>query len=135
MSQHDYEQQPESPDLGEYVQEDPAETLVGPAGSDPLDAGYVPPDRPYLSADDPSLSGRSESLEGRLDRERPDVGDPSYRPDTEADRAPRLQVDEPTADSMYTEGTDARDVGVAGGAASAEEAAVHEMGDLDRRNR
>jgi hypothetical protein len=127
MSQRDYEQQPEAPDLGEYVQEDVGETLVGPTDSDPLDAGYVPPDRPYLSEDEASQTRAQESLERRLHRERPDVGEPGYRDDADPDRAPRLEADQVTPDTWDTEDIDARGVGISGGAASAEEAAVHEV--------
>ena len=56
MSQRDDEDQPDAPDLGEFVQEDPAETLVGSIGSDPLDAGYIPPDRPFGLDDDQATS-------------------------------------------------------------------------------
>jgi hypothetical protein len=127
MSQRDYEQQPEAPDLGEYVQENVGETLVGPTDSDPLDAGYVPPDRPYLSEDEASQTRARESLDQRLRRERPDVGESGYRNDAEPDRAPRLEADQVAPDTWGTEDTDALGVGISGGAASAEEAAVHEV--------
>ena len=46
LRQHDYEPQPEAPDLGSSVQLETSESLVSPPGVDGLDAGYVPPDRP-----------------------------------------------------------------------------------------
>lgn len=132
MSQREYEVLPEAPDLGEYVQEDTAETLVGPPESEPLDAGYVPPDRPYVVDDDQALSSTPEDLDGRLRRERPDVDPDSGESvaDNEPDRAPRFAPGEPTEDSRYTEPVEAVDEGFAGGAASAEEAAMHER-DVD----
>lgn len=121
MRQRDYEDQPEAPDLGEVVQEDTADTLVGPPESDVLDAGFVPPDQPYL-VDDEAAATRDENLDQRLNRERPDVaaGDES-----EPDRAPRLEAAETTADTRYTESGLAEDAGLSGGAATAEEAAMH----------
>jgi hypothetical protein len=113
------DQQPQSPDLGAAVQLDTAETLDGPVGDgDPLDAGYVPPDRPY-GLDEDAVTGAGmrdgDSLDDRLRREQPE--DPAQDPD----RAGRLVADGPGAGAV--------DVGVDGGAASAEEAAVHDIGD------
>lgn len=125
MSQRDYEEQPEAPDLAQVVQEDPGETLVGPPDSDPLEAGYVPPDRPYVSDDDQALYGDDQAR--RLARERPEVwaDEDASVADREPDRAPRLVAAETTPDTLYTEPLEATGVGLAGGAASAEEAAVH----------
>jgi hypothetical protein len=130
MSRRDYEELPEAPDLGEAVQEDTGETLVGPPDSDPLDAGYVPPDRPYLVEDDQALSG-SEDLDSRLARERPDVqpDDPASVRDQDPERAPRFSAAEPTPGTDHSESLTATDDGIAGGAASAEEAAVQLHGD------
>lgn len=121
MRQRDYEDQPEAPDLGEVVQEDTSDTLVGPPESDVLDAGFVPPDRPYL-IDDEAAATRNEDMDERLHRERPEVaaGDES-----EPDRAPRLEAAETTPDTRYTESGLADDAGLSGGAATAEEAAMH----------
>lgn len=111
----DYDDQSDAPDLGASVQLENSETMEGPPGADPLDAGYVPPDRPYALDDD-----RTETLDDRLAAELPeDVVD------AQADRAGRLTDDD--GDDM-----DAVDVGVDGGAASAEEAAVHDV-DVDTR--
>lgn len=119
MSRHEesdrfYEPQPESPDLGASVQLETEQQLVGPGGTDPLDAGYVPPDRPYgLDEDGVTARGMREgdTMEQRLAREQ---GDEPLDPD----RAGRLA---PTG----VDG-EAVDVGIDGGAATAEEAAVHE---------
>ena len=107
-----------SPDLAEALQLGNEETLTGPPGADPLDAGYVPADRPY-GVDDPAVTAAGqrdgESHEERLRRELPDeppVGD--------VGRSGRL-----TAGAGEVDGVGA-DVGFDGGAASAEEAAMHE---------
>ena len=115
MPDHD-DDQSSAPDLGAAVQLDNAETLDGPAGGpDALDAGYVPPDRPFALDDDPH-----ETLDERLAAETPDIA-----PDVDPTRSGRL---------TGVDGTDleAVEVGVDGGAASAEEAAVHDV-DADTR--
>src|ERR1700712_5082794 len=91
MSQREYEDQPEAADLGEFIQEDSAETLTGPPNSDALDAGYVPPDRPYALDEQPALDDR-DNLDARLRRERPDVAvdDPESGSDADPDRSGRL---------------------------------------------
>ena len=123
MAQRDYEIQPEAPDLGEAVQLDTAETLVGPAGDDvdPLDAGYSPPDRPYVLDDVELTSGgaEDETLDQRLAREEPE------EMPVDLDRAGRLADPEQDGAMDRPDGLEGQDVGVDGGAASAEEAAVH----------
>jgi hypothetical protein len=113
-------------DLGDAVQLDNAETLAGPPNDDPLDSGWVPPDRP-VALDRPGLTAdeqrTGESLDRRLAAEEPDVSD---APDAEREeRTGRLVA----PDEGVHPGTDgdqfARDVGVDGGASSAEEAAMH----------
>lgn len=128
MTQRDYEPQPEAPDLGASVQLENSETLAGPAGDgDGLDAGYIPPDRPYaLDGDDVTGAGMrgGDTLDERLAREQPDEpagGDP--------DRAGRLTI---AGEGSALETRDAlagEDVGIDGGAASTEEAAVHVVDD------
>ena len=122
---------------------DASDTLDGDPGDDPLDTGILPSDRwsagegfgttlaeeragesldqllaeeepdpdPYAEAaepeDDPLTGDDLEPRAGRLVAE-----DEGSRPDTEADLV-------------------ARDVGIDGGAASAEEAAVHVQDDVD----
>ena len=125
--QHDYEPLPESPDTGAAVQLETSESLLSPPGQDGLDAGYVPPDRPYLLDEDRITSGElaePETLDERLRRERPDVSADS-EPDAEADRTGRLAAAANDADGMYGNSIDAQDAGIDGGAASAEEAAMH----------
>lgn len=123
MAQRDYEEQPEAPDLGAAVQLDTSDTLAGPAGDvDGLDAGYVPPDRPYvLDDDDVTVEGQREgdTLDERLAREEPE------EVPVDTDRAGRLTDDGQGAALERADATEAEDVGISGGAASAEEAAVH----------
>ncbi|MCW0216358.1 MAG: DUF5709 domain-containing protein [Pseudonocardia sp.] len=105
-------------DMAGAMQLDTEETLVGPPGADPLDAGYVPPDRPYAAEATgvtPAEQREGESHEERLRREVPEGLEP-----VDATRTGRLEAD------GTTDG-DATDVGVDGGAASAEEAAMHDV--------
>jgi hypothetical protein len=124
MAQRDYEEQPEAPDLGAAIQLETSESLVGPAGDrDGLDASYVPPDRPYVLDDrDVTAAGQRErdTLDERLAREEPEV--PSR---ADVDRAGRLADQEQYGTVERYDAVEGQDVGISGGAASAEEAAVH----------
>jgi hypothetical protein len=105
-------------DMAEALQLDSGETLTE---GDPLDAGYSPPDRPYAAEGTgvtPAEQREGESLDERLRREEPETE--RIEDGVETDRTGRL-----VADSDGEDG-DARDVGADGGAASAEEAAVHD---------
>jgi len=141
----EYEEQPEAPDIGASVQLESAESLVGPPNEEALDAGYIPPDRPYVLDEDgvtPAAIREGESLDERLHRERPDAGVEEPTPDG-GDQPEALAGDErsgrlaPAADTAIagTGGddtigsTDAVDVGISGGAASAEEVAIHTLDD------
>ncbi|MFI7240192.1 DUF5709 domain-containing protein [Streptomyces cyaneofuscatus] len=113
---------------------------------DQMEEGYSPPERP-LGVDKFGTTGEEEregeSLDQRLAQEVPDVqppdgdgigdvaegdGEPQERIDGDA-RAGRLAA----ADDATGRNTDvfAEDVGIDGGAASAEEAAVHVADDAD----
>ena len=147
MTEREYEEQPEAPDLGASAQLETGESLVGPPGKDALDASYVPPDRPFGLDDEETTAAamrEPETLDHRLRRERPDVGADvaAGEPAPEqgevvdsvagAERSGRLApaadtVIEGTGSDPVVESTDAVDVGISGGAASAEEAAVHEL--------
>jgi hypothetical protein len=125
MAQHDDQDQPDAPDLGASVQLESSETLESTAGDvDGLDAGYVPPDRPY-ALDDPGVTGAGmragDSLDERLAREAPEeeVVDP--------DRAGRVRIAGEGAALETEDAMEGVDVGIDGGAASAEEAAVHRV--------
>ena len=99
---------------------DPADSLTGEIGADPLDAGYSPPER------EPAATrwGRTEyelthgeSLDQRLAEDEPDVSEELLDEVDSEPRAGRLvTVDDAGA---------AWDVGPAGWASSAEEAAMH----------
>lgn len=124
--QHDYEEQPEAPDLGASVQLESSQHLAAPPGDrDGVEAGYVPPDRPYVLEDNSMTAAgmrRGDTLDERLAREVPE-GEPGGDPD----RAGRIGIAD---EGIALETPDALagvDVGVDGGAASAEEAAVHRV--------
>ncbi len=104
-------------------------------GADPLDTGLAPADRwsagmGYGSTEAEARAG--ESLDQLLSEEEPDL-DP-YAEDTSAEepRAGRLVADDEGAHSPRQSGLVATDVGIDGGAAGAEEAAVHVTDDFER---
>jgi Family of unknown function (DUF5709) len=118
---------------------DAADTLDGDPGNDPLDAGIIPPDR--WSAGEGfgttlAEQREGESLDQLLAEEEPDP-DP-YAEDEDEEN---LSGDEPDPRSGRLVAQDegahpdeepdllARDVGIDGGAAGAEEAAVHVLAD------
>jgi hypothetical protein len=130
------ERRPESSDLTDYETEDGADTLDGDPGDDPLDRGVVPPERWSAAI---RSSDEDESLDELLAEEEPE---------------PALGADEDWPDELsYEEGVDPRsgrliapdgghhprrqaellahDVGPDGGGATAEEAAVHVVDDID----
>ncbi|HEY9473432.1 MAG TPA: DUF5709 domain-containing protein [Mycobacteriales bacterium] len=121
--------QPESPLLGRSVQLPGEDTLEGDPRSDPLDSGYVPPDRPFaLDERDTTAAGQREgdSLDERLAREEPDVAD-EHEDDVPDPRSGRLVADDEGVHPDTEADLVGHDVGIDGGAASAEEAAVHEL--------
>jgi hypothetical protein len=124
MAQRDYEEQPEAPDLGASVQLESDEQLMAPPGDhDALDAGYVPADRPYaLDEDGVTARGMREgdTLDERLSREQGEE-------QVDVDRAGRLTLADEGAALETSDAMDAVEVGIDGGAASAEEAAMHEF--------
>jgi len=144
----------EAADLEDYSTQEPADSLTGEPGEpgdDPLDRGVAPPEHwssVIRNADDP------ESLDQLLAEEEPDpaldfdededVSEDSGD-DDEADeyidglllddgpdpRAGRLVAEDEGAHPDDEEDLVARDVGIDGGAASAEEAAIHVVDDDD----
>lgn len=129
------------PAAGEYSIDDedqlpPEDTLVD---RDALDEGYSPPERPYA----PGAFGPDETMDQLLAEEEPD---PAAGVDAGSDEAER-DVEFPSRDEVGRRragrlvapdqgfGPDteadvvATDVGIDGGAASAEEAAVHLIDD------
>ena len=123
MAQRDLEDMPEAPDLGATVQLENSESMVGPPGDiEGLDASYVPPDRSYVAdRDDASARHRRDGdrLDERLARER------AEEEPVDIDRAGRIEMANEGAALETPDAPSGVDVGIAGGAASAEEAAVH----------
>ncbi|MBS4730719.1 hypothetical protein MSM1_21205 [Mycobacterium sp. SM1] len=141
-----------APAAGEYSVEDdnqlqPADTLIDRGVDDVLDEGYSPPERPYA----PGAFGPPENMDQLLAEEEPDPvsrlnvlldHDDQQRSD-EAERETEFpghdEVGRTRAgrlvapDRGFGEDTEAElvaeDVGIDGGAASAEEAAVHIIAD------
>ena len=150
------QRRPESADLTDYEVLDASDTLDGNPGDDPLDRGVAPPERwsaaiRYGSTASEQQAG--ESLDELLAEEEPDVAE-------EADAEPvgDLPRDEDVGDEdidglLLDDGPDpragrlvaedegarpdeeadlvARDTGIDGGAATAEEAAMHVVDDDD----
>lgn len=144
----------ESEDLRDYEVLDANDTLDGDPGDDPLDRGVAAPDR-WSAGTRYALEGEedSESLDELLAEEEPDEtadDDESWdenetgadvtrleRDDDPDERAGRLAATE--ADVYGDNDSDVRavqdgellatDTGIDGGGASAEEAAVHVVGD------
>jgi hypothetical protein len=138
----------ESADLEDYQVQDGSDTLEGNPGDDPLDRGVAPPER-WTTA---IRSGDQESLDQLLAEEEPDT---AFDPDDELpeDRDDEDEADEYLDGLLLDDGPDpragrlvaedegahpddeedlvARDVGIDGGAASAEEAAIHVVEDDD----
>jgi hypothetical protein len=77
--------------------------------------------------------GESESLDDRLNRERAEVSvdDPAGGGGADPERSGRLEPAGQGADGGYDRSVEAVDTGLSGGAASAEEAAVHRRMDDD----
>jgi hypothetical protein len=143
----------EAADLEDYEVEDASDTLDGDPGDDPLDRGVVPPQRWSAGMKLAEQEEDSESLDELLAEEEPDT---SARLDDEppedifgdedaADeyldglllddgpdpRAGRLVADDEGAHAVGEADLVAHDAGIDGGAATAEEAAVHVVADED----
>jgi len=110
---------------------DPVENLTGDDPDEIMQTGYSPPDREprhLRDAPTPAEEREGESLEHRLGAERPDdAGDE----ETADERAGRLVAPDEGAHPDREAEEIAVDVGPAGYAASAEEAAVHLRGEED----
>ena len=106
-------------------QADPSDTLTGDNTEDPLDAGHSPPERPSHAwrGDTNDEARAGESLDEHLAEEEPEVTDDDI--DAEQPRAGRLVAPDEGAHPVEEKDEIATDVGRAGYAASAEEAAVH----------
>jgi hypothetical protein len=147
----------ESADLEDYEVEDASDTLINEPEGDPLDRGVAPPERwsagmKYGTTGDEQASG--ESLDQLLAEEEPDpaldLDDDDDVPEDSDDedeaeeyldglllddgpdpRAGRLVAEDEGAHADDEADLVARDAGISGGAASAEEAAVHVVEDDD----
>ena len=149
----------ESQDLGDYEVLDGGDTLDGTPGDDPLDRGVAAPEH-WSAGLKYALRGEedSESLDELLAEEEPDPALEELGDDLSEDDASEGDEDEDEADEyvdglLLDDGPDpragrlvaedegahpddekdlvARDVGIDGGAASAEEAAIHVVEDDD----
>ncbi len=150
------ERRHESQDLEDYETLDSSDTLEGDPGDDPLDRGVIPPERwsagmKFGSTADEQAEG--ESLDQQLAEEEPDtpvdVDDEQYEDiagdedaatedvdgllldDGPDPRAGRLVAEDEGAHPDAEADLVARDVGVDGAAATAEEAAVHVVDEDD----
>ncbi len=146
----------ESADLEDYQVEDSADTLDEAPGDDPLDRGVIPPERWSAAMRFGSTASEQESGESldqllaeeepditaEIDDERPeDIAADEDAADEDIDgmllddgpdpRAGRLVADDEEADPGADRDLLAHDVGPDGGAATAEEAAVHVVYDDD----
>lgn len=123
--------------MTDYEQRPLEDTLLDRGVDDALDEGYTPPERPPAE-----LRGRNtaaelregDTIDERLLMEEPDV-DPTMIPEPREDelelivrgeaRTGRLLAPDEGVREDSEGGLVARDVGIDGGAASAEEAAMH----------
>jgi hypothetical protein len=151
----------ESEDLENYQVQDSTDTLDGAPGDDPLDRGVVPPERWSGDIRRGDQGGGGESLDELLAEEEPDPAlafdddEPEDVEDFDEDddagdedvdglllddgpdpRAGRLVAEDEGAHPDEEEDLVASDVGIDGGAATAEEAAMHvvEEDDYDIRS-
>jgi hypothetical protein len=108
---------------------DPLETLTGEDPEEPLDTGYSPPEhRPAATRYGTTAAEQAEgeSLDQRLAQEEPDTfGDINVEAGSLAPRAGRLVAPDEGVREDDEPDEIALDVGKAGSAASAEEAAMH----------
>ena len=136
--------------------QDTTDTLIGAPGSDPLDGGVVPPERwsagiRYGTTAEEQSEGESldqllaeeepdDTLDDLEDEEDDDAGDEDVDglllDDGPDPRAGRLVAEDEGAHPDEEEDLVATDVGIDGGAATAEEAAMHvvEEDDYDIRS-
>ncbi len=104
-----------------------SETLTGDNTQDPLEAGYTPPERPNKSwrGETAEEDRDGESLDEKLAEEEPEVSEADLENAWEDDRAGRLVAPDEGAHADEEADEIATDVGRAGYAATAEEAAMH----------
>src|SRR5215831_3716651 len=150
------ERRHESADLEDYQVQDASDTLDGDPGDDPLDRGVVTPERwsagmrfgttaaeqaagesldQQLAEEEPDITGEDEDEEPRDITDDEDAGDEDVDglllDDGPDPRAGRLVAEDEGAHPDAEADLVARDVGIDGAAATAEEAAVHVVDDDD----
>jgi hypothetical protein len=111
---------------------DPAESLAGEIGDDPLDAGYSPPEREPVATrwgNTGEEQLRGESLEQHLAEEEPDISEDDLDTFDPYPRVGRLVAPDEGAHPIEEGQFVASDLGPAGWASSAEEAAMHIVAD------
>jgi hypothetical protein len=103
------------------------DTLLDRGVDDLLDEGYSPPERPRSNRFGETAweQAHGETLDQRLGEEEPEIWEAPERGAREPDRAGRLVQDDDALEGHRPNDTFAREVGISGGAASAEEAAMH----------
>lgn len=103
------------------------DTLEDRGVDDLLDEGYTPPERPRSNhyGETAWEERHGEPLDQRLAEEEPEVWEGSTSSRSAERRAGRLVADDDALEGHQVNDTFAEDVGIDGGAASAEEAAVH----------
>src|SRR5438067_2536576 len=146
----------ESADLEDYQVQDASDTLSGRPGDDPLDRGVATPQRWSAGmrfGTTAQEQEEGESLDQHLAEEEPDIADEAgdlteddiggdedagdedvdglLLDDGPAPRAGRLVAEDEGAHPPAEDGLVAQDAGIDGGAATAEEAAVHVVDDDD----
>jgi Family of unknown function (DUF5709) len=144
------ENQHESADLEDYEVEDATDTLDGNPGDDPLDRGLIPPQHWSRASRfgttaaeeeageslDQLLAEKEPELEEGLDDDRPeDIADDPDAGDEDVDglllddgpdpRAGRLVAEDEGSEPVTEPDLVGRDAGIDGGAATAEEVAMH----------
>ena len=117
---------PELGSEGDTNQLTSEETLLDRGLDDALDEGYTVPERPRSNhyGETPWEEAHRETIDQRIGQEEPEVWESRPRPEREEFRAGRLIEDDDAVEAGGTDGF-AIDAGISGGAASAEEAAVH----------
>ncbi|MDT4911499.1 MAG: hypothetical protein QOC66_627 [Pseudonocardiales bacterium] len=114
--------------VGDTDDLDPVEALTGDDPDEVMQTSYDPPDRePYNFKRIPTASEEreGESLDQKLSEEEPDVTEADIDAGDEEPRAGRLVAPDEGAHEDLEKDEIAEDVGPAGYASSAEEAAVH----------
>ncbi|WP_456826455.1 DUF5709 domain-containing protein [Cellulomonas sp. P5_E12] len=117
---------PELDSEGDTDQLSSEDTLLDRGVEDLLDEGYTVPTRPRSNhyGETPWEESHRETIDQRIGQEEPEVWEARPRPEREEFRAGRLIEDDDAVEAGGTDGF-AIDAGISGGAASAEEAAVH----------